>query len=208
MSKVWNILIIDKSSSMFENKKLIRDGYNILIKEQIENKSENRFTVFTFNTFVEKIRDEYFPNVKEITEDEYKTFGLTCLLDAIGIVYEFIQAQTDIKNIVITLITDGVENSSTKYNKGQLNDIKEKLNKYYKIKFIFIGTNNECIKNNVLNSHVNKSINCNGDVMAGMRSISKSMSSHNSEFLDNSSNKRSLEYIQYKNKCIKSCNLI
>ena len=72
---MWDILLLDNSSSMLPNINLVEKGYNNLIEEQIKQGSTNKFTVITFNEEVEIIKDEKFPNVSKMEKGEYTTIS-------------------------------------------------------------------------------------------------------------------------------------
>ena len=52
----WDILILDKSASMFKHKKDLIDGFNNLVLEQQAEKSTNLFTAVTFNDKVDILK--------------------------------------------------------------------------------------------------------------------------------------------------------
>jgi hypothetical protein len=183
--KAWDILIIDKSSSMTPNRKLIQIGYAKLIDEQIEQKSENRFTLIGFNTEVKLIKDEYFPEVSDLKDNDFFTSGCTALLDAVGVAYNLIKDDDECTNITITIITDGMENSSKEYTYKSLDDLRKELNVSKKIKMVFIGTDCSCIKQNSISNQADFAINCSGDFALAMRTASRTMSSTRDNSIEN-----------------------
>ena len=54
----WDFLVLDKSGSMFQNKKALINGFNDLVSEQKQEKSTNLLTVITFNDVVEIFKEE------------------------------------------------------------------------------------------------------------------------------------------------------
>jgi len=176
-SSKWDILVLDRSSSMIHNIDKIKVGFTDLVKEQKEQGSTNRFIVVGFNTDVEIIRDEIFPNVSDLTQDDVYTKGRTALLDAVGTVYDMILENSEKKDVLITVITDGMENSSKKYTFETLNEKKKLLDENNNVTIVFIGADIDCLKNNILLHHVSQSVNVNGNMLQAMRTVSKSMSS-------------------------------
>lgn len=168
----WDILILDRSASMLVNMHNLRKGFDNLIKEQIENKSKSRLTVIGFNNVVEIIKDEYFPNVSKIDEEHYYARGLTSLLDAVGNAYDLILGDKNIENITLTVITDGLENSSQYYTVGMLDKKKKEIDETKNLKFIFLGSDISCINGNVINPHVSQTVNYRGDIIEAMRTAS------------------------------------
>lgn len=174
---MWDILIVDKSASMIHNIEDIKKGFNELIKEQTEQKSENRFTVIAFNTNVEILSDDIFVNTLDVIDELTNVKGLTSLLDAIGKAYDLILKQTDTKDVTLTVITDGQENSSRHYTISQLDYLKKEIDKDYNLKMTFIGADKDCLYGNPIALHAHVSLSCEGNLLGAMRTASSSMSS-------------------------------
>tara|TARA_B100000963_G_scaffold361809_1_gene399863 strand:- start:2375 stop:3055 length:681 start_codon:yes stop_codon:yes gene_type:complete len=182
---MWDILLLDNSSSMLPNTTLVEKGYNNLVEEQINQGSTNKFTVITFNEEVEIIKDEKFPNVSKMEKGEYTTKKCTALLDAVGYSYELILNNPEYDIITLTIITDGLENSSKIYTVEKLNEKKESIDKHHNLKIVFIGADISCIKGNSIKNQMNQSIDCSGDILYAMREASRTMSSQreNTEYI-------------------------
>lgn len=173
----WDILVLDKSGSMFQNKKALINGFNDLVSEQKQEKSTNLLTVITFNDVVEIFKEETFPNVSDIKESDIITKGTTALLDAVGEVYDMILNNNKYKNITLTVITDGQENSSKNYTFDTLNEKKKLIDNKYTLKMVFIGADVSCITENEVNLHATQSVDCSGNIQEAMRIASRTMSS-------------------------------
>ncbi len=174
---MWDILIVDKSASMIHNIEDIKKGFNELMEEQMKQESENRFTIIAFNTNVEILSDDIFANTLDVIDELTNVKGLTSLLDAIGKAYDLILKQKDTKDITLTVITDGQENSSKHYSVSELDNIKKEIDKDYNLKMTFIGADKDCIYGNPISLHANLSVSCEGNLLKAMRTASSSMSS-------------------------------
>ena len=174
---MWDILIVDKSASMIHNIEDIKKGFNELMEEQMKQESENRFTIIAFNTNVEILSDDIFANTLDVIDELTNVKGLTSLLDAIGKAYDLILKQKDTKDITLTVITDGQENSSEHYSVSELDNIKKEIDKDYNLKMTFIGADKDCIYGNPISLHANLSVSCEGNLLKAMRTASSSMSS-------------------------------
>ena len=141
----WDILLLDKSGSMMQNKKDLIEGFNELVNEQKKEGSDNLFTVFTFNNEVELFKEDKFENFEKIKCTDIITKGSTALYDAIGNAYDMILENKMYRNITLTVITDGQENSSKFYTIDTLNDKKKQIDENFTIKMMFIGTDISCI---------------------------------------------------------------
>lgn len=173
----WDILVLDKSASMFKNKKDLIDGFNNLVLEQQVEKSTNLLTVITFNNRVEVFKEETFPNVSKIEDSDIITKGSTALLDAVGEVYDMILNNDNYTNITLTIITDGQENSSKNYTIDNLNERKKLIDEKYTLNMIFIGADISCVTENEVNAHASQSVDCSGNIQEAMRVASRTMSS-------------------------------
>ncbi len=173
----WDILVLDKSGSMFKNKQDLVDGFNNLVLEQKEEKSTNLFTVITFNDVVEVFKEEIFPNVSEIKDSDIITKGTTALLDAVGEVYDMILNNDKYTKITLTVITDGQENSSRNYTIETLNEKKKLIDKKYTLNMVFIGADISCVTENEVNTHASQSVDCSGNIQEALRIASRTMSS-------------------------------
>tara|TARA_B100000035_G_C21025704_1_gene566121 strand:- start:212 stop:877 length:666 start_codon:yes stop_codon:yes gene_type:complete len=177
----WDILILDKSASMIENKKSLIDGFNDLVLEQQKEKSSNLFTVVMFNHEVDLFKEDKFENFRLFKNSDILPKGTTALYDAIGTVYDIILQNDTHKNITLTVITDGMENSSKIYTTKMLNNMKKDIDKKCKINMTFIGTDMSCIDSENITSHASQSVNCRGDLNKALKIASRTMSSQREE---------------------------
>tara|TARA_B110000093_G_scaffold177108_1_gene213605 strand:+ start:2331 stop:3032 length:702 start_codon:yes stop_codon:yes gene_type:complete len=174
---MWDILIVDRSASMVDNIDNIKKGFKELIDEQIKQKSENRFTVMGFNTSVKILSDDMFPEIPDVSDEIVKVGGMTALLDAVGNAYNLILKQNKLKSITLTIITDGMENSSKDYTVEVLDKMKTKIDTDYSLNMVFIGADKMCLYGNPIALHASQSVDCNGDLLKAMRTASSTMSS-------------------------------
>ena len=175
MSK-WDILILDRSASMIHNMDKLKHGFNSLVDELKSIQLNSRLTVIGFNSVVEIIKDEYFPNVYPLEDSHYYALGMTALLDAVGNAYDLIIADPKYDDITLTVITDGEENCSKYYDFKILDEKKIQINKTRNLKFVFMGADSKCIENNIIKPHVSQSLNYRGDIIQAMRTASQSIS--------------------------------
>ena len=121
------VLVLDESGSMEPNRKEIIQTVNKFIKEQQELVAENEclLTLIKFNdTCSAIIDDQPIKNIKPISLEQYKPDGMTSLYDAIGQVFVNFSENN---NVILVIMTDGLENSSKLYKQSQ---IKTFINKY------------------------------------------------------------------------------
>lgn len=89
--------------------------------------------------------------VPELTNKEYYARGMTALLDAIGKTINQVSARhkTMVDSAVpaktVVVITDGMENSSKKYNLSTIRSMVEKQKDEFGWEFVFMGANIDAI---------------------------------------------------------------
>ncbi len=171
----WNIALVDSSASMTSNQDSVNKGIIDLFNDQHDN--TDRFTFITFNTVVKNIADANFNEIKcEDIINSILNVGLTALYDAIGHVYKMIIAE-NFKNVSLTIITDGYENSSKIHTLVSLKTLRETIDEMCNLNVSFICENEHDLKNNTaIISHANESHNTSGDYVEAFRNVSRSMS--------------------------------
>lgn len=152
--RIYNLIILDESGSMGSIRNEALNGANLTInaikKAQEENSEDNQMLCFvTFDTRTDNdsvrviIDCEKIQDVKEITSSQYKPYGMTPLLDAIGMSVTSLQKLVkECDNVLVTVITDRLENSSNKYNASQIKELTESLSQKNWV-FTYIGANQD-----------------------------------------------------------------
>lgn len=157
------LAIIDKSSSMnpLTNETII--GFNSFIKNQKAVVGECNVTTVLFSgqpslfkfqneipsTCVEVLYTALpLESVPEMTTNEYKCFGWTALLDAIGITteeagkrYAAMKEEDRPTKVIVLIITDGDENSSARFSHPEIKNIIKHQEEVYSWEFMFLGAN-------------------------------------------------------------------
>lgn len=155
-SKIYNLIILDESGSMSHIRREALSGVNETLqtirRAQKENPSDNQMV--TFVTFTSRqrgsgvrtlIRNERIENVNDIAEDQYNPGGCTPLYDAMGIsITELKEVAKDGDNVIVTVITDGYENSSCQYSGLMIKELVDFLSAQGWA-FTYIGANQDSI---------------------------------------------------------------
>ena len=126
------VIIIDRSGSMHGLEQDVVGGFNSLIKEQ-KKEGDTTVTTIFFNDFSEFIHTSLdIKKIEPLREHDYSPRGCTALLDAIGDAVSFIKAKhakmddKDLpKNTIVSIMTDGLENSSRYYSYRRIKKIIE-----------------------------------------------------------------------------------
>ena len=163
--KVECVFILDRSGSMAGLESDTIKGFNSLLNKQSEEEGEAIITTVLFDHAYEILHDRInLKSIANITEKEYYVRGSTALLDAIGMTIEKIinvqkatlkEHQSD--KVLFVITTDGMENSSRKYNYKMSKNMIENQKKKYHWEFIFMGANMDAIEaNRAVNYHSDK----------------------------------------------------
>lgn len=128
------VFLLDRSGSMSRLTEDTIGGYNSYLDKMKDTNS--LVTTVLFDHEYEMVTKRQ--NIKEIKKLDNKTYftrGNTALLDAIGKTIKFLDKQKTNK-VLFIITTDGYENASIEYNKGQ---IKELIEGHSNWEFIYIG---------------------------------------------------------------------
>lgn len=144
-------LVVDRSGSMHSIANDVVGSVKQFIGDQKKNPAKASLTVVQFDHTYEVIHD--FEDIQSVDDDKftknYSPRGTTALLDAIGrTVFDMkkkIESQAcPTKNVVIAIITDGLENASTEYT---LEKIKGLIKEHEALgwNFMFLGATLDAI---------------------------------------------------------------
>ena len=153
--KVYNLIILDESGSMQSIKKATINGFNEVLQtikgmERKHPELQQYVSFVTFNGMGIKTLIDLKPAIvlKELDEKKYKPDSNTPLFDAIG--FGINKLKTEIedeseKNVLVTILTDGEENSSNEFDVKAVKSLIEQQ-KYLGWTFAFIGANQDVEK--------------------------------------------------------------
>lgn len=149
MERVFNLIIIDESGSMAVIKREALMGLNETLEtvrkmQELHQELEQRVTLITFDSSHKRYVFDNVPAsaTRDLTGMDYRPGGATPLYDAIGMGVSKLNAQTTADdNVLVTIITDGLENCSVEYNLKMVKTLIEKLKQQHWT-FTLIGTDN------------------------------------------------------------------
>ena len=147
--RVFNLIIVDESGSMSIIRKQAFAGMNETL--QTVRKMQEKFpdqeqyvTLVTFDTGHTTWHYDNTPaaQTQDLSWKAYNPGGGTPLYDAMGMAISKVNAQVDDDdNVLVTVITDGEENSSQEWTLKMIRTMIEKLKKQHWT-FTLIGTDN------------------------------------------------------------------
>lgn len=153
--KVYNVIILDESGSMSSIYKStlssINEVLNGIRKEQVENPEQQNFvSIVTFEgngiSGIKTRRDrEAIESIADFTESDYRPGGCTPLYDAMGKTLNELEGFVHAEDrVMVTVITDGYENSSEEYSEPTIKALVDRL-KAKGWTFAYIGANQDAI---------------------------------------------------------------
>ena len=149
MKRVFNLIIVDESGSMSIIRKQAFSGMNetlstVRAMQEKYPDTEQHVTLVTFDSDNLKwhYNDVLAKETRNLDWNDYKPRAATPLYDTIGITVSKLNAIVNSDdNVLVTIITDGEENSSMEWTLKMVKNLIEKL-KEQKWTFTLIGTDN------------------------------------------------------------------
>lgn len=155
-AQVFNVIILDKSGSMEHIRRAAVDGFNETlagIKKAQERFSETQEHFVTLLTFCDCEKKYVFDKVKvadthPLAMEDYEPCCCTPLYDAMG--FTLTSMRNHVKRIedsvvVVTIITDGLENASKEYTGYAVKHLVEDL-KREGWTFTYMGANQDSVE--------------------------------------------------------------
>ncbi|HEY4831680.1 MAG TPA: hypothetical protein VIH61_03875 [Waddliaceae bacterium] len=138
--------IIDESGSMERQQEIVINGFNeqliTMKKEEKEKNIQYLVTLVKFNETVTVLyADKPLTDVFPLTKETYNPNGWTALYDAIGnSIDTAVRGETD---VLITIMSDGVDNRSHSWKKSSVKTLIEIRQKENKWGFVYFGSNQD-----------------------------------------------------------------
>lgn len=150
-TQIYNLVVLDKSGSMECIRRAAMEGFNETlagIKKAQQEYAETQQHYISLVTFCSCSRDAVYDKVPAaeavpLTLNQYEPCCCTPLYDAIGFALTSLRAHVkDIDDVavVVTIITDGLENASKEYNRNSIRALVDSL-KNEGWSFTFMGAN-------------------------------------------------------------------
>ena len=151
-TKIYNVVILDQSSSMSCIKPGVISGFNEVLSGIVEaqqkyaDTQEHYVTLTVFDNVMSYLHNRVAVDiVAPLTDVTYRPNGCTALYDAMGQTLLELETHFDKEEdavAIVTVITDGEENVSRRFSGPQIYSIVERL-KEKGWTFAFMGTNQD-----------------------------------------------------------------
>ena len=147
------VFILDRSGSMDGLEKDTIGGFNSVLAKQKEVEGEVLVSTVLFDNKCEVLHDRLpIQEINPMTEKEYYVRGCTALLDAvggavhhIGNIHKYAREEDRPAKTLFVIITDGMENSSKRYDYPKVKQMIERQQERYGWEFMFLGANMDAI---------------------------------------------------------------
>ena len=147
------VFILDESGSMSGMESDTIGGFNSMIEKQRREDGEAYVSTVLFSNESNVIHDRVaLSRVEPLTDRQYTPHGCTALLDAlggaihhIGNVHKYARPEDVPEHTVFVITTDGMENASRRYTKGEVKRMVERQKERYGWEFLFLGANIDAI---------------------------------------------------------------
>lgn len=154
MPKDEIVLIIDKSGSMDTIKDDAIGGFNSFLTEQKDIERDANVTFVLFDDRYDLIHNgKDIHEVDELTKKTYRPSGTTALLDAVGRTVDRVGERLNEltnsekpENVIVFILTDGMENASSDYTKDQVKEMIQHQESKYSWEFIYGGANQDAFE--------------------------------------------------------------
>lgn len=148
-TRIFNLIIIDESGSMYCIKKEAINSVNETIQtirsaQKKHEDQEHYVSLVTFNDEVKTIYECVSVNeVKELNDETYVPDCCTALYDAMGTSLNALRKKVaEDDKVLVTVVTDGYENASKEYNGKAIKTLVDELKAKGWI-FAYIGANQD-----------------------------------------------------------------
>jgi hypothetical protein len=155
MTTIHNLLILDESGSMHSIYHQALTGANETIQSIRAAQAQyadqdHRFTFVTFNTVAPNIKtvidDAPIGEVKDLTGADYRPNACTPLYDAMGMSITALEQKVkEGDKVLVTIITDGLENASQEYSGRAVKEMVGRLREKGWT-FVYIGANQDAVE--------------------------------------------------------------
>lgn len=153
-TKVFNLIILDKSGSMSTIANAAIAGFNETVggirsaQKQFADTQEHYVSLLPFCACSMEYVYDCVPveKVKNLTSKDYQPCCSTPLYDAMGKgINDLYKKTKDMENatVVVTIITDGMENASHEYSGKAIKALVDKMRDDHGWNFAYIGTNQD-----------------------------------------------------------------
>ena len=148
------VFILDRSGSMSGLEADTIGGFNSMITKQKKGEGEAIVSTVLFDDQAEVLHDRIdIDKIELMNDQQYYGRGCTALLDAgggaihhIGNVHKYAREEDRPEKTLFIITTDGMENSSRRYDYDRVKNMVERQKERFGWEFIFLGANIDAVE--------------------------------------------------------------
>ena len=148
------VFILDRSGSMAGLESDTIGGFNGMIQKQKKQEGACWVSTVLFANQSEVLHDRVaLEKIEPMTDRDYTVGGCTALIDAIGDaihhignIHKYARPEDVPAHTVFVIMTDGMENASSKYTADDVRKLIERQKEKYGWEFLFIGANIDAVQ--------------------------------------------------------------
>lgn len=148
------VFILDRSGSMSGLEADTIGGFNSMITKQKKGEGEAIVSTVLFDDQAEVLHDRIdIDKIELMNDQQYYVRGCTALLDAvggaihhIGNVHKYAREEDRPEKTLFIITTDGMENSSRRYDYDRVKNMIERQKERFGWEFIFLGANIDAVE--------------------------------------------------------------
>ena len=148
------VFVLDRSGSMSGLEADTIGGFNSMLAKQKQEEGQAYVSTVLFDHESVVIHDRVdIREVAPMTEKEYFVRGSTALIDALGgavhhiaNIHKYAREEDVPEKTMFVIITDGMENASTRYSAQQVRDMICRMQEEKKWEFLFLGANIDAVE--------------------------------------------------------------
>ncbi len=148
------VFILDRSGSMSGLEADTIGGFNSMITKQKKGEREAIVSTVLFDDQAEVLHDRIdIDKIELMNDQQYYVRGCTALLDAvggaihhIGNVHKYAREEDRPEKTLFIITTDGMENSSRRYDYDRVKNMVERQKERFGWEFIFLGANIDAVE--------------------------------------------------------------
>ena len=148
------VFILDRSGSMSGLEADTIGGFNAMIEKQKAQEGQCFVSTVLFSNDTQVLHDRIpLEQVQPLTTDDYRVYGCTALMDAIGgaihhvgNIHKYARPEDVPEHTIFVITTDGMENASHIYGSDRVKATIERQKNQYGWEFLFLAANIDAVR--------------------------------------------------------------
>ena len=148
------VFILDRSGSMAGLEADTIGGFNAMIEKQKAQEGKCYVSTVLFSNDSQVLHDRVdLEQVQPLTRNDYRVYGCTALMDAIGgaihhigNIHKYARPEDVPEHTIFVITTDGMENASHIYGSDRIKQMIERQKTQYGWEFLFLAANIDAVQ--------------------------------------------------------------